>query len=103
MLVVGSITVLEIREGGSVFMQTYLSVSTMHLSSYIFRGTDTWNLYRYGCAFTSWDVETVNYNNFIVIINYKSSVCRVMIIDLDAHQGNGHEKDFSDDSMILHL
>lgn len=24
-----------------------------------------------------------------------------MIIDLDAHQGNGHEKDFSNDSMIL--
>lgn len=24
-----------------------------------------------------------------------------MIIDLDAHQGNGHEKDFSIDSMIL--
>lgn len=24
-----------------------------------------------------------------------------MIIDLDAHQGNGHEKDFSDDSMLL--
>ncbi|KAJ0030441.1 hypothetical protein Pint_12941 [Pistacia integerrima] len=27
--------------------------------------------------------------------------CRVMIIDLDAHQGNGHEKDFSDDSRSL--
>lgn len=24
-----------------------------------------------------------------------------MIIDLDAHQGNGHEKDFSGDSMTL--
>lgn len=25
---------------------------------------------------------------------------RVMIIDLDAHQGNGHETDLGDDSMI---
>ncbi|KAL5976647.1 hypothetical protein ACLOJK_020980 [Asimina triloba] len=29
------------------------------------------------------------------------NISRVMIIDLDAHQGNGHEKDFSDDSKIL--
>jgi acetoin utilization deacetylase AcuC-like enzyme len=28
---------------------------------------------------------------------------RVMIIDLDAHQGNGHETDLGDDSMIKTL
>lgn len=27
-------------------------------------------------------------------------IFRAMIIDLDAHQGNGHERDFSDDSMF---
>ncbi|KAI5393479.1 variant 2, histone deacetylase [Lathyrus oleraceus] len=27
------------------------------------------------------------------------NISRVMIIDLDAHQGNGHEMDFADDSM----
>jgi histone deacetylase 11 len=26
---------------------------------------------------------------------------RVMIIDLDAHQGNGHEKDFANDGMTF--
>lgn len=29
--------------------------------------------------------------------------CRVMIIDLDAHQGNGHEIDFAKDRKICHL
>ncbi|KAH9761560.1 Histone deacetylase 2 [Citrus sinensis] len=29
------------------------------------------------------------------------NISRVMIIDLDAHQGNGHEKDFSSDSRLL--
>lgn len=28
-------------------------------------------------------------------------ICRVMIIDLDAHQGNGHEKDFGSDGKRL--
>lgn len=28
------------------------------------------------------------------------AICRVMIIDLDAHQGNGHEMDFANDSML---
>lgn len=27
-------------------------------------------------------------------------MCRVMIIDLDAHQGNGHEKDFGNDGEL---
>ncbi|PIN16858.1 putative histone deacetylase [Handroanthus impetiginosus] len=31
------------------------------------------------------------------------SMTRVMIIDLDAHQGNGHEKDFSDDRRVYIL
>lgn len=31
------------------------------------------------------------------------SISRVMIIDLDAHQGNGHEKDFSNDSRVYIL
>ncbi|KAL3655703.1 histone deacetylase [Castilleja foliolosa] len=31
------------------------------------------------------------------------SISRVMIIDLDAHQGNGHEKDFSGDSRVYIL
>ncbi|KAH7832934.1 hypothetical protein Vadar_001471 [Vaccinium darrowii] len=30
-------------------------------------------------------------------------ISRVMIIDLDAHQGNGHEKDFSDDKRVYIL
>ncbi|KAG5524697.1 hypothetical protein RHGRI_031390 [Rhododendron griersonianum] len=30
-------------------------------------------------------------------------ITRVMIIDLDAHQGNGHEKDFSDDRRVYIL
>ncbi|XP_058189111.1 histone deacetylase 2 isoform X2 [Rhododendron vialii] len=30
-------------------------------------------------------------------------ISRVMIIDLDAHQGNGHEKDFSDDRRVYIL
>lgn len=29
------------------------------------------------------------------------NISRVMIIDLDAHQGNGHEIDFSHDSMLI--
>ena len=29
--------------------------------------------------------------------------CRVMIIDLDAHQGNGHELDFAKDRKICRL
>lgn len=28
---------------------------------------------------------------------------RVMIIDLDAHQGNGHELDFANDSMVTYF
>lgn len=35
---------------------------------------------------------------FLPLIIFKY---RVMIIDLDAHQGNGHEKDFSSDSRLL--
>ncbi|KAL4570324.1 hypothetical protein LXL04_025976 [Taraxacum kok-saghyz] len=31
------------------------------------------------------------------------NISRVMIIDLDAHQGNGHEKDFSDDRRVYIL
>ncbi|GAA0141115.1 histone modifying enzyme [Lithospermum erythrorhizon] len=31
------------------------------------------------------------------------NISRVMIIDLDAHQGNGHERDFANDSMICSL
>ncbi|KAK9208219.1 hypothetical protein WN944_000573 [Citrus x changshan-huyou] len=31
------------------------------------------------------------------------NISRVMIIDLDAHQGNGHEKDFSSDSRVYIL
>lgn len=31
--------------------------------------------------------------------NYES-VCKAMIIDLDAHQGNGHERDFVDDESV---
>ncbi|KAG8375661.1 hypothetical protein BUALT_Bualt10G0123500 [Buddleja alternifolia] len=31
------------------------------------------------------------------------NISRVMIIDLDAHQGNGHEKDFSDDGRVYIL
>lgn len=36
-----------------------------------------------------------NKNSFLIV--YK--IFRVMIIDLDAHQGNGHEMDFAYDSM----
>ncbi|KQK17906.1 hypothetical protein BRADI_1g37510v3 [Brachypodium distachyon] len=31
------------------------------------------------------------------------NISRVMIIDLDAHQGNGHEKDFADDGRVYIL
>jgi hypothetical protein len=30
-----------------------------------------------------------------------SYICRAMIIDLDAHQGNGHEKDFANDGINI--
>ncbi|RCV42488.1 hypothetical protein SETIT_9G220600v2 [Setaria italica] len=30
-------------------------------------------------------------------------IFRVMIIDLDAHQGNGHEKDFGGDGRVYTL
>jgi histone deacetylase 11 len=36
-----------------------------------------------------------------VMMRYSSRIKRVMIIDLDAHQGNGHERDFADDSEVF--
>lgn len=41
--------------------------------------------------------------NYIVYVRVCEMLSRVMIIDLDAHQGNGHERDFSDDSESSHL
>nr|ASU54223.1 histone deacetylase [Hevea brasiliensis] len=43
------------------------------------------------------------YADISLCIHYafvRLNVSRVMIIDLDAHQGNGHEMDFSNDSML---
>lgn len=34
---------------------------------------------------------------------YPSAVSKVMIVDLDAHQGNGHERDFKDDERVYIL
>ncbi|CAG8657398.1 11669_t:CDS:2 [Acaulospora morrowiae] len=35
-----------------------------------------------------------------MLSNYPDKVSRVMIIDLDAHQGNGHERDFAHDNKV---
>ncbi|XP_031284538.1 histone deacetylase 2 [Pistacia vera] len=46
------------------------------------------------------------YADISLCIHYafvKLNISRVMIIDLDAHQGNGHEKDFSDDERVYIL
>ncbi|XP_044464634.1 histone deacetylase 2-like isoform X3 [Mangifera indica] len=46
------------------------------------------------------------YADISLCIHYtfvKSNISRVMIIDLDAHQGNGHEKDFSNDGRVYIL
>ena len=38
-----------------------------------------------------------------ILFSLSAKLYRVMIIDLDAHQGNGHEMDFYNDSMISFL
>ncbi|KAG0615983.1 hypothetical protein M758_5G081400 [Ceratodon purpureus] len=38
-----------------------------------------------------------------VLIQYEKGAIRVMIIDLDAHQGNGHERDFMNDGNYLFI
>ncbi|KVH95080.1 Histone deacetylase domain-containing protein, partial [Cynara cardunculus var. scolymus] len=46
------------------------------------------------------------YADISLCIHYafiRLNISRVMIIDLDAHQGNGHEKDFSDDRRVYIL
>ncbi|KAJ4708184.1 Histone deacetylase [Melia azedarach] len=46
------------------------------------------------------------YADISLCIHYafvRLNISRVMIIDLDAHQGNGHEKDFSNDSRVYIL
>ncbi|KAL8107276.1 histone deacetylase 2 isoform X1 [Apium graveolens] len=46
------------------------------------------------------------YADISLCIHYafiRLNISRVMIIDLDAHQGNGHEKDFSGDSRVYIL
>ncbi|XP_044471395.1 histone deacetylase 2-like [Mangifera indica] len=46
------------------------------------------------------------YADISLCIHYafvKLNISRVMIIDLDVHQGNGHEKDFSDDRRVYIL
>ncbi|KAI3468134.1 hypothetical protein Pfo_024797 [Paulownia fortunei] len=48
------------------------------------------------CAYA--DISLCIYFAFI-----RLNISRVMIIDLDAHQGNGHEKDFSDDRRVYIL
>ena len=34
------------------------------------------------------------------MFNYLEGVSKVMIVDLDAHQGNGHERDFLHDPRV---
>ncbi|KAL0330711.1 UNVERIFIED_CONTAM: Histone deacetylase 2 [Sesamum angustifolium] len=48
------------------------------------------------CAYA--DISLCIYFAFV-----RLNISRVMIIDLDAHQGNGHEKDFSDDRRVYIL
>ncbi|PWA95127.1 histone deacetylase 2 [Artemisia annua] len=46
------------------------------------------------------------YADISLCIHYafvRLNISRVMIIDLDAHQGNGHERDFSDDRRVYIL
>ncbi|KAG9455699.1 hypothetical protein H6P81_000207 [Aristolochia fimbriata] len=46
------------------------------------------------------------YADISLCIHYaliRLNISRVMIIDLDAHQGNGHERDFSNDSRVYIL
>lgn len=46
------------------------------------------------------------YADISLCIHYafiRLNISRVMIVDLDAHQGNGHEKDFSGDSRVYIL
>ncbi|XP_057467701.1 histone deacetylase 2 [Actinidia eriantha] len=46
------------------------------------------------------------YADISLCIHYafiRLNISRVMIIDLDAHQGNGHEKDFSNDNRVYIL
>ncbi len=37
------------------------------------------------------------------MFNHMENVAKVMIIDLDAHQGNGHERDFLGDERVYIL
>ncbi|KAK3156380.1 hypothetical protein QOZ80_2AG0106560 [Eleusine coracana subsp. coracana] len=41
--------------------------------------------------------------DFTTVRQRKGDMCRVMIIDLDADQGNGHEKDFGSDERVYIL
>lgn len=43
--------------------------------------------------------------NIAIQINWPSfsNICSVLIIDLDAHQGNGHEKDFANDGTYFNF
>ncbi|XP_037921147.1 histone deacetylase 11-like [Hermetia illucens] len=36
-----------------------------------------------------------------LVLTEENSVSKVMIVDLDAHQGNGHERDFMDDNRVF--
>ncbi len=37
------------------------------------------------------------------MFNHMENVAKVMIVDLDAHQGNGHERDFLGDERVYIL
>lgn len=83
-------------------------------------GKDDYNHYRcHGLKWNYWShikrlrTSTTNFSflslltkstaNYTSIHLHLTNLRRVMIIDLDAHQGNGHETDFANDGMTIFL
>ena len=51
------------------------------------------------CMYADISLSIKYYQNYMLSINGKKP--KILIVDLDAHQGNGHENDFGDDDSVV--